>query len=126
MPTANVPKPPAPDAIRSWRRERDLSAASAAALVYTTARSWLRWEAGASPMPPALWELARLKRAPARREDEIALARRLPVATAHAPDRSPAGAAGRGSDRGATSRRRSPAAGSRSTSRTRSPSGRQT
>ena len=67
MPTANVPKPPAPDAIRSWRRERDLSAASAAALVYTTARSWLRWEAGASPMPPALWELARLKRPPARR-----------------------------------------------------------
>lgn len=67
MPTANAPESPSPEALRAWRRDRDLSAASAAALVYTTARSWLRWEAGASPMPPALWELARLKRASAIR-----------------------------------------------------------
>ena len=53
---------PVPDAIRAWRRERDLSAADAAALVYVAARSWLRWEAGAAPMPLMAWELARLKR----------------------------------------------------------------
>lgn len=71
MPTANVPKPPAPDAIRSWRRERDLSASDAAALVHVSARSWLRWEAGAAPMPLMAWDLARLKR-PARISDKPA------------------------------------------------------
>lgn len=66
MPTANAPESPSPEALRAWRRNRDLSAAAAAGLVYTTARSWLRWESGACPMPPALWELARLKHLAAR------------------------------------------------------------
>lgn len=58
--------PPAPDAILAWRRERELSAAQAAALVDVTPHSWLQWEAGEQPMQPRLWELVQLKDRPLR------------------------------------------------------------
>ena len=49
---------PPPDALRAWRKARRLSARRAGALVHVTARTWLRWEAGASAMPPMAWDLA--------------------------------------------------------------------
>lgn len=60
---------PPPDALRDWRHGRGLSAREAGALVHVTARTWLRWEAGAAAMPPMAWDLAqrvapRLKPAP--------------------------------------------------------------
>ena len=61
---AKVP-PPAPEAIRDWRRDRGLSASEAAALVHSTGRAWQRWEAGERRMHPAMWELARIKAHPA-------------------------------------------------------------
>lgn len=61
MPTPDRPAPPAPEDIRDWRRARNLSAAAAGALVYTTGRVWQQWEAGARRMHPAFWELARRK-----------------------------------------------------------------
>jgi DNA-binding transcriptional regulator YiaG len=60
MPTARAASP-TPDAIRAWRRERNLSAAQAGALVHTTCRVWQQWEAGERKMHPAFWELARRK-----------------------------------------------------------------
>lgn len=59
--------PPTPAELRDWRRERNLSASQAAGLVYTTARSWLRWEAGAAPMPAMAWDLAQRRAAEAVR-----------------------------------------------------------
>ena len=52
---------PDPCAIRKWRRDRELSAMGAAALIHTTARVWLQWEAGERRMHPAFWELALVK-----------------------------------------------------------------
>lgn len=52
---------PTPDEIRDWRRARELSAAAAGALVYTSGRAWQLWEAGERRMHPATWELARIK-----------------------------------------------------------------
>ena len=49
---------PPPAALRDWRKARGLSARAAGALVYVTARTWLRWEAGAAAMPPMAWDLA--------------------------------------------------------------------
>ena len=49
------------EAIRAWRRAAGLSAASAAKLVYVSARTWLRWEAGDAPASAAHFELAQLK-----------------------------------------------------------------
>jgi DNA-binding transcriptional regulator YiaG len=51
---------PSPETIRAWRRERNLSARDAAALVHTTARVWLQWEAGDRRMHPAFWALAQM------------------------------------------------------------------
>lgn len=39
----------------------DLTQAQAAALVYTSVRSWYKWETGKSPMPLAEWELFQIK-----------------------------------------------------------------
>lgn len=52
---------PSPEEIRAWRRERDLSAREAGALVHTTGRVWQQWESGERRMHPAFWELARAK-----------------------------------------------------------------
>jgi DNA-binding transcriptional regulator YiaG len=57
-------QPPAPEAIRDWRRDRGLSASEAAALVHSTQRVWQQWEAGERRMHPAMWELARTKKGP--------------------------------------------------------------
>lgn len=48
---------PSPASLRAWRKARRLSARRAGALVHVTARTWLRWEAGASAMPPMAWDL---------------------------------------------------------------------
>lgn len=39
----------------------DLTQEQAAALVYTSVRSWYKWENGKAPMPLALWELFQIK-----------------------------------------------------------------
>lgn len=59
--TRTAASTPAPEDVREWRRARDLSVSQAAALIHTTPRSWLNWEAGERPMHPAFWELVRLK-----------------------------------------------------------------
>jgi len=54
---ATISVPPPAD-LRAWRKARRLSARRAGALVHVTSRTWLRWEAGASAMPPMAWDLA--------------------------------------------------------------------
>lgn len=52
---------PTPEEIRGARLSADLTQTEAGGLVYTTVRSWQRWESGAKPMHPAFWELFRMK-----------------------------------------------------------------
>ena len=47
---------PTPDAIRAAREAAGLTQAVAAALVHVDARTWRRWEAGATRMHPAIWD----------------------------------------------------------------------
>jgi DNA-binding transcriptional regulator YiaG len=46
---------PTPDEIREARERANLSQTAAAALCYSTLRSWQNWEAGATRMHPAIW-----------------------------------------------------------------------
>ena len=48
--------------IRDARADSGLSQAGAAALIYSTRRTWQDWEAGVASMHPGLWELFELKR----------------------------------------------------------------
>ncbi|MEO6351492.1 MAG: helix-turn-helix domain-containing protein [Oxalobacteraceae bacterium] len=48
---------PMPDEIRAARKESGLSQTAAAALIYSTLRTWQDWEAGKARMHPGLWEL---------------------------------------------------------------------
>ena len=48
--------------IRDARADSSLSQAGAAALIYSTRRTWQDWEAGVASMHPGLWELFELKR----------------------------------------------------------------
>lgn len=50
---------PTPAEIKAARAQ--LTQANAAALVYTSPRTWQRWEWGQAPMPLECWELFRLK-----------------------------------------------------------------
>ena len=50
---------PTPEAIKTARDQ--LTQTQAAALVYTSLRTWQRWEWGQVPMPLGTWELFRLK-----------------------------------------------------------------
>ena len=52
---------PAPDVIKAARIAAGLTQTKAAALLYKTCRIWQMWEAGDSPMCPALWELFLIK-----------------------------------------------------------------
>lgn len=52
-PTAN----PAPEDICAARKAAGLSQPEAAALIYSTKRTWQDWEAGVARMHPGLWEL---------------------------------------------------------------------
>ena len=52
---------PEPSRIREVRAEAALTQSDAAALVFSTLRSWQMWEAGDRRMPPSTWELFLLK-----------------------------------------------------------------
>jgi putative transcriptional regulator len=52
---------PTPEQIKEARRKAGLSQTTAAALIYSTLRTWQDWEAGIAKMHPGLWELFRLK-----------------------------------------------------------------
>jgi putative transcriptional regulator len=54
-------KSPTPEEIKQARAAAGLSQASAAALIYSTLRTWQDWEYGNNPMHPGLWELFCLK-----------------------------------------------------------------
>lgn len=53
---------PTQQEIRDARADSGLSQADAAALIYSTRRTWQDWEAGVASMHPGLWELFELKR----------------------------------------------------------------
>ena len=53
---------PTQQEIRAARSDSGLSQAGAAALIYSTRRTWQDWEAGVASMHPGLWELFELKR----------------------------------------------------------------
>lgn len=53
--------PPEPQDIKVARTAAGLSQTAAAALIYSTLRTWQDWEAGKAKMHPGLWELFRSK-----------------------------------------------------------------
>lgn len=61
MKAAARPPSPSPEQVRALRRDANLSASKAAALVHTSPRAWLQWESGDRAMHPAFWELATIK-----------------------------------------------------------------
>lgn len=50
---------PTPDEIRALRENANLSERDAARLVFVTASTWRRWEAGEKRMHPGLFALAK-------------------------------------------------------------------
>lgn len=52
---------PATDQIRSARIAAGLTQTQAAALIYSSLRSWQQWEAGDRRMHPGLFELFKIK-----------------------------------------------------------------
>ncbi len=52
---------PKPAEIREKREASGLTQTEAAAVIYSTLRTWQDWERGVASMHPALWELWRLK-----------------------------------------------------------------
>lgn len=52
---------PTPDQIRSARIAAGLTQTQAAALIYSSLRSWQQWEAGDRRMHPGLFELFKIK-----------------------------------------------------------------
>lgn len=53
---------PTPAEIKSARTASGLSQSAAAALIYSTLRTWQDWEAGKAHMHPGLWELFQTKK----------------------------------------------------------------
>ena len=53
---------PTPADIKSARTASGLSQSAAAALIYSTLRTWQDWEAGKAHMHPGLWELFQTKK----------------------------------------------------------------
>lgn len=52
---------PSPSEIKKTRQAAGLTQEAAAAVIYSTRRTWQDWEAGVNTMHPALWELFKLK-----------------------------------------------------------------
>lgn len=52
---------PAPDEIKQARAAAGMTQSEAAALIYSTMRTWQDWESGARRMHPAFMELWRIK-----------------------------------------------------------------
>jgi transcriptional regulator with XRE-family HTH domain len=52
---------PTPEEIRAARKALGLSQSAAAALIFSTLRTWQDWEAGKAHMHPQLWESFKLK-----------------------------------------------------------------
>lgn len=59
--TADSRKSPSPQEICAARKASGCSQSEAAALVYTTTRSWQTWESGQYKMHPAIYELFLIK-----------------------------------------------------------------
>jgi DNA-binding transcriptional regulator YiaG len=55
---------PTPDQIKAARQAAGLSQTAAAALIYSTLRTWQDWEAGKAAMHAGLWELFTIKTKP--------------------------------------------------------------
>lgn len=52
---------PSPSEIKRVRKAAGLTQEGAAAVIYSTRRTWQDWEAGVNTMHPALWELFKMK-----------------------------------------------------------------
>jgi len=52
---------PLPEQVRAAREGAGLTQTAAAALIFSTLRTWQDWEAGKARMHPGLWELFRIK-----------------------------------------------------------------
>jgi putative transcriptional regulator len=52
---------PTPEQIKQARADAGLSQTAAAALIYSTLRTWQDWEYGYNPMHPGLFELFCIK-----------------------------------------------------------------
>jgi DNA (cytosine-5)-methyltransferase 1 len=52
---------PKPAEIRAARERAGLSQGEAAALIFSTLRTWQDWEAGVARMHPGLWRLFRIE-----------------------------------------------------------------
>jgi len=52
---------PTPVEVHQMRKDAGLTQPQAAAVVYTTVRSWQNWESGEKRMHPGLFELFKLK-----------------------------------------------------------------
>lgn len=59
--TRNPAANPDPADIYDARMRAELTQSAAAALIYSTLRSWQAWESGERQMHPGLWELFRAK-----------------------------------------------------------------
>ena len=57
------PRSPTKEELIAARERADLTPADAAKLIYSTTKSWERWEAGERTMHPAMFELFELKAA---------------------------------------------------------------
>jgi putative transcriptional regulator len=57
------PRSPTKDEVIAARERSGLTPGDAAKLIYSTTKSWERWEAGERPMHPAMFELFELKAA---------------------------------------------------------------
>jgi DNA-binding XRE family transcriptional regulator len=62
-----MPSNPSPAEILAARKAAGLSQVAAAALIYSTRRTWQDWEAGISGMHPGLFDYFLIKSGPDRR-----------------------------------------------------------
>lgn len=62
---------PTQQEIRDARADSGLTQAGAAALIYSTRRTWQDWETGVAHMHPGLWELFELKRPKPKPKEQL-------------------------------------------------------
>jgi DNA-binding transcriptional regulator YiaG len=63
---SNPASNPSPKEITVTRQAAQLTQTEAGELIYASLRTWQQWEAGDRRMPPAFWELFKLKLSPRR------------------------------------------------------------
>ena len=69
-------KIPAPDDIKSYRREHSQTQRDAAELIYISQRTWQQYESGVRSMPAAFWELYKIKTGRSRQKPKTLPQRR--------------------------------------------------